>query len=273
MLGLSAAGPPPNPVRVAIGSCRLAFIGVAVISGVINVLAMTGSLYMLQIYDRVLPSRSVPTLVGLTVLMIGLYLGFGLLDYLRTRIMGRIGLQIDQRLREATYKAVVRLPLRARQSGDGLHPMRDLDMVRAFFSSAAPAALFDIPWMPVYLVLLFILHSWLGLLAVAGALTLLSLALVTEWRGRLPSRAAAQSASVRQSVAEAARRNAGVIRAMGMEENVGRIWQDANARHLTQQVAAAQAGSGLSAVSRFLRMLLQSAMLGLGALLVIREEA
>lgn len=262
-----------NPVRAALRQSRLTLYGVAIISGVINVLALTGSIYMLQIYDRVLPSRSVETLVALSVLMVGLLMAFGLLDYLRTRIMARVGLRIDQRLRGEIFKVIVRMPLRMSSNSDGLGAVRDLDAVRGFYSGPAPAALFDLPWIPVYLLLIWALHPWLGAMALAGAALLLVLALVTEARSRAPMRAAATTASSRFALAEQARRNAEVIRAMGLEGRIGEVWRQASAAFLTDQSRAQSAGSGLGAVSKFLRLLLQSAILGLGAWLVIREEA
>ena len=116
-----------SPVRAAIRRCWLAISGVGVFSGVINLLALTGSFYMLQVYDRVLTSRSIPTLVGLTVLMAGLYAVNGVLDFLRVRVMSRVGVRIDDELREQMFAAVQLLPLRVRQGGDGLQPIRDLD--------------------------------------------------------------------------------------------------------------------------------------------------
>src|SRR5262252_4339008 len=123
-----------SQIAAALRSCRGAFFGVAAFSGLINLLALTGSIYMLQLYDRVLPSHSVPTLIGLTIVMLVLYVGFGVLDMMRTRIMSRIGLRIDRSLRERVFAAVLLLPLRVRQSADGLRPVRDLDQVRAFLS-------------------------------------------------------------------------------------------------------------------------------------------
>src|SRR5262245_30957117 len=164
----------------ALASCRWAFLGIALFSGLINVLGLNGSLYMLQLYDRVLPSRSVPTLVWLTVLMVGLYAAFGILDLLRTRVMSRVGRRLDRRLRERVFAAVLLLPLRSKEGHNGLQPVRDLDQIRAFLSGPGPIALFDLPWMPIYLALVFLLHPLLGLAAAIGAALLITLAILTE---------------------------------------------------------------------------------------------
>jgi ATP-binding cassette subfamily C protein len=134
-------------------------IGVAVFSGVINVLALTGAIYMLQVYDRVIPSRSIPTLIGLTVLLVLLFVANGVLDLVRARIMSRVGLGVDEALRDDVFSAMQTVSLQSRGEGDGLQPVRDLDRVRSFLSGMGPAALFDLPWIPIYLVLIFMLHQ------------------------------------------------------------------------------------------------------------------
>ena len=140
-----------SPLATALAACRGAFIAIGIFSGVINVLLLTGSLYMLQVYDRVLPSRSVATLLALSVLVIGLYAFQGLLEWIRSRMLARIGRSLDEALSGQVYETIVALPLRARSSGDGLQALRDLDQVRLFLSSVGPTALFDMPWMPLYM--------------------------------------------------------------------------------------------------------------------------
>lgn len=129
-------------------ACRGAFLGVGLMSCMINILYLTGSFFMLEVYDRVLPSRSVPTLVGLIVLAAGLYIAQGVLDLLRGRILVRIGASLDEALSPRVFQTVVRLPLLAGKSNEGLQPLRDLDNVRAFLSGQGPSALFDLPWLP-----------------------------------------------------------------------------------------------------------------------------
>jgi ATP-binding cassette, subfamily C, type I secretion system permease/ATPase len=257
----------------ALASCRWAFLGIALFSCLINVLGLNGSLYMLQLYDRVLPSRSVPTLVGLTVLMVGLYAAFGILDLFRTRVMSRVGRRLDRRLRERVFAAVLLLPLHSKEGHNGLQPVRDLDQIRAFLSGPGPIALFDLPWMPIYLALVFLLHPLLGLAAAIGAAVLIILTILTERLSRGPMRAAAASATERQVFGEAARRNSEAVRALGMGEHLARLWEAHNERLIRQQVDASDVAGSLGTLSKVLRMVLQSGMLGLGAYLAIHDQA
>ena len=148
---------------------------------------LTGSFYMLEVYDRVLPSRSLPTLVGLTALAAGLFAFLGLLDLIRGRVLARIAAFIDQSLTGRVYDALVRVPLKLGNRDDGIQPLRDLDRVREFLSSQGPIALFDLPWMPIYLLICFAFHVWIGVAALAGAIVLIGLTLLTEQLTRRPS--------------------------------------------------------------------------------------
>ena len=228
---------------------------------------------MLQIYDRVLPSRSVPTLVVLLALVLGLYAFQGILDLIRGRLLVRIGRSLDEKLSGQVYEAVVRLPLRIRSPVDGLQPLRDLDQVRGFLSGLGPTALFDLPWMPFYIGLCFLFHFWIGATALVGATVLISLALLTEAWARAPTNASAGFGATRFALAEASRRNAEVLEGMGMTRRLSAIWGSANTRHIDSQQRAADVTGGLGAISRVLRMSLQSAVLAVGAYLVIGQEA
>jgi ATP-binding cassette subfamily C protein len=257
----------------ALASCRGAFLSVGLFSGVINILMLTGSIYMLQVYDRVLPSRSVPTLIGLTVLVIFLFGLQGLLDFVRQRLLTRVGSTLDAELAGRVFGIVVTLPLRGRSGADGLLPLRDFDTVRGFLSGIGPTALFDLPWLPLYLGLCFLLHPWLGLIALVGAIVLFVLAILTEVLSRKPLQEAVSHASARQAQAEASRRNAESIKAMGMAAPLARRWTEVNDKYLMAQERAADASGGLGAVSKVLRFLLQSLVLGAGAWLVILDKA
>lgn len=174
---------------------------------------LTGPLFMLEVYDRVLPSRSMPTLVALAALTAILFIFQALLDGTRGRLLVRIGNQLDCRLSPRVYDAVVRL--RTRPGGDGQQPVRDLDTVRAFLSGLGPTALFDLPWIPLYLAVCFAFHPVIGVTALCGALVLVALTLLTELLSRHPVKAAAAHAAARSRLAESSRRNAEVITAMG----------------------------------------------------------
>jgi len=266
------AAEPTNPIDRTLRRSKSLFLGVGAFSGVINLLALTGSFYMLQVYDRVLPSHSVPTLVGLTLLMAVLYIGNGLLDFFRVRVMSRVGLRIDSDVRRSVFAAVRLLPLKARRSGDGLQPVRDLDQIRNFFSGMGPTAFFDLPWVPVYLGVVYLLHPLLGLFALFGALLLIGLTLLTEYRTAAPMKSAAISGAERYALSEETRRNAEIIQALGLGERMLNRWESVNARHVGDQLDAADSASGIGTVSKVLRLFLQSGILGLGAWLVIQGE-
>src|SRR3984893_16273546 len=174
----------------ALRACRGAFVGVGVMSCIINLLYLTGSIFMLEVYDRVLPSRSVPTLVGLIVLADGLYIGQGILDLIRGRILGRIGTSLDEALNARVFDTVVRLPLLVGGRNAGLQPVRDLDNVRAFLGTMGPGAFFVLPWLPLYLAICFAFHVLIGLTALIGAIILVSLTILTEYLTRQPAREA-----------------------------------------------------------------------------------
>jgi ATP-binding cassette subfamily C protein len=260
-------------IRTALESCRSIFLYLGLFSCMINVLMLTGSFFMLQIYDRVLPSRSVPTLVGLAILATALYVLQGALELIRNRINVRIGAHLDHALSLRVYDALVRLPLKTRGDGDGLQPLRDLDYVRSFLSSGGPAAFFDLPWLPIYLGICFLFHFWIGVTALTGSLFMIALALLTDFRVREPSREAARFATTRTALAAAGRRNAEVLRAMGMGGRVGNRWSETNRNYLAANERASDVASGLGVISKIFRTILQSAVLGVGAYLVIHQES
>jgi len=267
--------PPPasSELAAALGACRRAFIATALFSGMSNILMLSGALFMLEIYDRVLPSRSVPTLVGLLILVAGLYGAQGLIDMIRSRILVRVGHSLDETMSLRVYDAIVRLPLKVGAKGDGTQPIRDLDTVRSFLSGSGPVAFFDLPWMPVYLAVCFLFHTYLGLTALAGAIILVTLTIITEVKTRHPTRSAAQFAVARNLLLEASRRNAEAIMAMGMAGRISKRWHDLNRSFVVSSGRASDVGGGLGAFSKVLRMLLQSAILAVGALLVIDQES
>ncbi len=257
----------------ALRTCRSAFVGVGVMSCMINVLYLTGSLFMLEVYDRVLPSRSVPTLIGLAVLAGGLYLGQGVLDLLRGRILGRIGTALDQSLNRRVFETMVRLPLLVGSRNEGLQPLRDLDNVRSFLGGLGPGAFFDLPWLPFYLAICFAFHFMIGLTALVGAVILVSLTLVTEYMSRTPAREATGLAARRNDLATTSRRNAEVLVAMGMSGRLTGRWSQANQNYLDGNQRASDIAGGLGAIAKVLRMTLQSAVLAVGAYLVINQQA
>jgi PrtD family type I secretion system ABC transporter len=264
---------PESEISGFLRSCRRIFWGMAAFSGLSNILMLTGSFFMLQVYDRVLPGRSIPTLIALMTLAAVLYVFQGALDLVRSRISARIGRYLDEKLGLRVFDALVRLPLKTRGDGDGLQPLRDLDQVRSFLSSGGPAALFDLPWMPIYLGICFLFHFWIGVTALIGALVLVAITVLTEIRTRGPAKAFSRLAVSRGSLASEGRRNAEVLQAMGMRRQAALRWQEANQKYLAAHEAASDVASGLGGMSKVFRSILQSLVLAVGAYLVINQES
>ncbi len=269
----AAPGVRRSELGEALRACRSAFIGVGVMSCMINLLYLTGSLFMLEVYDRVLPSRSVPTLVGLIVLAGGLYMAQGVLDLIRGRILGRVGTSLDETLNARVFDIVVRLPLTVGGRNEGLQPLRDLDNVRSFLGGMGPGAFFDLPWLPFYLAICFAFHVLIGVTALVGAVILVTLTVMTEFLSRAPARQALGLAARRNDLAAASRRNAEVLVAMGMSGRLTKRWAEANQNYLDGNQRASDVSGGLGAVAKVMRMTLQSAVLAVGAYLVIHQEA
>lgn len=246
---------------------------VALLSGVMNILTLSGSFFMLEVYDRVLPSRSIPTLVSVVLILAVLYAFLALFDILRSRIFSRLGLMLDEDLGPQVFDLVLRQSLRNSPDIDPTQPQRDLDQVRGFLAGAGPGALFDLPWIPIYLVICFALHPVIGMTALGGSVVLVSLTLVAELLTRRATRATVGAAMQRNLLSEAARRNAEVAHAMGMVGRLRNRWSHANDALRGQQRRTSDVSGGLSGISKVLRMFLQSAVLGVGAYLVIQGEA
>jgi PrtD family type I secretion system ABC transporter len=269
----AAPGVRRSELGEALRACRNAFLGVGAMSCMINLLYLTGSIFMLEVYDRVLPSRSIPTLVGLVILAGGLYIAQGILDLLRGRVLVRIGTSLDEALNARVFDTVVRLPLMVGGRNEGLQPLRDLDNVRSFLSSMGPGAFFDLPWLPFYLAICFAFHVMIGLTALVGAIILVTLTIITEYMSRAPAREAMGLAARRNDLAATSRRNAEVLVAMGMSGRLTKRWSEANEKYLAGNQRASDVAGGLGAIAKVMRMVLQSAVLAVGAYLVINQEA
>jgi len=256
----------------ALRECRRAFRSVALFSGMVNLLMLAGPLYMLQVYDRVLSSRSVPTLIALSIFLVGAYAFQGVLDLIRSRVVVRSAAVLDQRLALAVHSAVIRLSVASRHPGDGPQPVRDLDAIRGFLTGAGPIAIVDLPWVPVFLTICFLIHPWLGVASTIGAVTLFTMTLLTERASRAPAKALAQDAGRRSIMVEAQRRGGETILAMGMGGALAQRWAGVNNRYIAASASLSDVAGGFGSASKVLRLLLQSVILGLGAYLVIRQE-
>jgi ATP-binding cassette, subfamily C, bacterial PrsD len=262
-----------DPVTRGLRASARQLAGVAVFSGVVNLLTLSGSLYMLQVYDRVIPSRNVATLVGLSLIVLLAYLLQGYFDALRTRMLSRIGSLFDAGLQEPIHTALATLPLRGVRSMLAQQPLRDLDQIRAFLSSMGPTAFLDMPWMPIFLIVLFLFHPVIGVTAVTGACAIIAMTVLTERRSREAAKSAMESSAQRQVLADATRQNAEVIRALGMTNRFATRWSKANELFLQENVRVMDVHANLGSVAKVLRYTLQSAMLGIGAYLVVNEQA
>ncbi len=259
-------------LAAALRECRRAFGSVALFSGMVNLLMLAGPLYMLQIYDRVLSSRSVPTLVALSLFLVGAYAFQGALDLIRARVVVRAAAVLDRRLALSVHGAVIRLAIASRQSGETPQPVRDLDQIRTFLTSAGPIAIVDLPWVPVFLTICFLIHPWLGVAATVGGAVLFTMTLLTERASRTPARVAAQDAGRRSIMMEAQRRGGETVVAMGMAGALAQRWAQINNRYIAATGRLSDIAGSLGSISKVLRLLLQSVILGLGAYLVLRQE-
>lgn len=251
---------------------RSAFIFLFSISGLINVLALTGAFYMLQIYDRTLASQSIPTLLALSVLAVALYAFQGAFDIIRSQVLTRLGARLDMTLSPRAHRVTIDMPRFGFSTTEALERGRDVDTLRGFLSGQGPIALFDLPWVPVYLGFVYLLHPWLGAAVFGGALVLAGLTVLTEILTKSLAGKVHQSAIARQTLADGHARNSEVLRAMGFARRAVERFQAANAEHLTLQTRTNDIAGTLSGIAKVLRMVLQSAVLGFGAYLTIKGE-
>lgn len=264
----------PDELQLGWRRYRSAVVAVALLSAVLNVLLLGGSIYLLMIYDSVLPSHSIPTLVALFLMVTVVYLFQGLFEHMRQRILAVLGTELDRKLGARVQRAMSEMVLRSgRITGDGLTPMRDLEQVRSFLTGTGPATLMDLPWIVFFLLVLSVLHYWLGLAALVGALIMVGLTYVTHRIGKKPSHELALLTTMRSGLAENNLRHVETLTALGMRDVALSRWQVANQRYLDAQDRLGRTASQLGMTSRVFRLFLQSAILTVGALLVIDGKA
>ncbi|HWX06065.1 MAG TPA: type I secretion system permease/ATPase [Bradyrhizobium sp.] len=262
-----------DPVALGLRESARRMIGIAVFSGVINVLMLSGSLYMLQVYDRVIPSRNTATLLGLSMIVLFAYLVQGYFDALRARMLCRVATLFDAGMQQSIHTALATLPLRGVKPMLMQQPLRDLDQVRGFMASMGPTAFLDMPWIPIFLIALFLFHPAIGVTALLGTAAIVAMTLLTERMSRGAAKAAMESSAQRQVLADATQRNAEVIRALGMTDRFTARWAQANERYLRENIRATDVYANLGSGAKVLRYVLQSGMLGIGAYLVVADRA
>ena len=262
-----------DPVTLGIRESARRMVGIAVFSGVINVLMLSGSLYMLQVYDRVIPSRNTATLLGLSLIVLFAYLVQGYFDALRARMLCRVATLFDAGLQRSIHTALATLPLRGVKPMLMQQPLRDLDQVRSFLSGMGPTAFLDMPWIPIFLAALFLFHPLIGLTALLGTTAIIAMTLLSEQISRGAAKAAMDCSAQRQVLADATQRNAEVVKALGMTTRLSERWAIANERYLQENIRATDVNSNLGSGAKVLRYVLQSGLLGIGAYLVVVDRA
>ncbi|NBX10039.1 MAG: type I secretion system permease/ATPase [Marivivens sp.] len=253
----------PNSLLSQLYLSWRAFAVVGLFSAVINVLMLTGPLFMLQVYDRVLTSRSTATLSVLFAIVVYCYVLMGLLDIYRGRVLARIGAKFQASLDRRVYDAVL---AQNRTSEE----FRAVTVVRAALASTATGAVFDLPWVPIFIGVLFVFHPVMGGFAIFGVIVVFALALVNHYLIASPQSRAAVETSRAEAHAIAIRVHNETVRGLGMASVLGDVWQDLRMQALGASLKVADAGSAITSLSRSARMMMQSGMLGLGALLVIQ---
>ena len=263
--------PGASLLRDTFRRCRPALLFAILFSSVINLLMLVPPLYMMQVYDRVLSSRSEATLVALTVLTLGAFVAVGLLEVTRSRILVRVSARLDTLLSPLIFDAVFRNHVRT-MGGARTQPLNDVATVRQFAAGQGLFAFFDIPWAPIFLLLLFLLHPLLGLLSLGGGVILVILAFATERTTRTRLADATRNSVAAANFAETSLRNGDAMTAMGMLEAIKTRWMRRHNESLRLQSGASDWAGILTNTTKVVRIALQSLMLGAGALLAIEGK-
>lgn len=262
---------PSGEIFRALAAHKQAFAAVVLFSGAINLLYLSPAIYMLQVYDRVLNSQSESTLLALTLLVIGLFVVLGILEHYRSLIMSGIGNALDSALSSRVFNAAYDRQLRLNDSQSS-QPLWDLSQLRTFFSGAGLLALLDLPWLPIFMVVIFLLHPWLGWFATFGAIVLFILTAIAERSARQPTALAQQLSMASNGLAATQLRNTDVIFAMGMLPQLLKRWKAVHSNAINQQILAFGRVTLIGGSTKVLRLVLQSGVLGLGAYLAIEGD-
>jgi len=270
-IGLNVT-PGLTELRAARREANGLLFSVFLFSVVVNLLMLTGPLYMLQVYDRVLGSRSEPTLFALTALIIFLFLIMGILDHVRGRVMARVGAAFQARLDRRTFEAALKRAQVAPSDPAAAAAQRDLESIQRLWASPVLLAVFDIPWVPLFLGAIFIFHPMMGWLSIAGGIILVAVTVLNQRATKVPLQRANSTTMQAERIADTLKAESEVVQALGMREAGFNRWQKAREASLTESIAAADLGGGYSTLTKTFRQFLQSAMLGLAAWLVLKGE-
>jgi ATP-binding cassette, subfamily C, bacterial exporter for protease/lipase len=259
---------PQGELAEAINSFKSAFKTVAVFSAIINLMMLVPSLYMLQVYDRVLASRNETTLLLITLMVVAAFIIMSALEFVRSFVLIRVASQLDMKLNQRVYTASFEQNLK-RTGGNAGQALQDLTTVRQFLSGNALFAFFDAPWFPIYLIIIFMIHPYLGIFALCGTFIHMGLAIWNEKATKIPLGEANSMAVSASNLATNNLRNAEVIEAMGMLPNFTKRWFGLHAKFLNLQAEASEKAGIIAAATKFVRVTLQSLILGFAALLVL----
>ncbi|HTJ58449.1 MAG TPA: type I secretion system permease/ATPase [Devosiaceae bacterium] len=262
-----------SELRAVFDRLRRSFLGVGIMSCIINLLMLTGPLFMIAVYDQVIPTKNIDTLIGLMALGFCAYLLYGLTDRLRGRVMARFAASFSEALSGRVFDAVLRQPLVVGFQADTVRPLRDLEEIKNYLSGPGMTAVFDLPWIPIYLFICFAFHPLIGLAVTLGAVVLVLLAALAEISTRALSRQVTEINSSRNAIVELSIRNAEVLMAMGILVGVRDNWRHSSERAASASLRLADKSGTLLEASKISRMLLQSGVLALGAYLVINGQA
>lgn len=257
-------------MREILRSMRPFFFGVGAFSFVINLLQLTAPLYMLQVYDRVLNSRNETTLLMLTILVVALFLVMAAIEFVRSRVLVRVGAAMEAKLNDRVFDAAFEATLR--RGGNARQALTDLTQLRQFMTGNGPFVLFDAPWFPIYLAVSFLMHPLIGWFSVGAALILVALTAVTEMATQKPLAEANKYANEATNFAHNNLANAEVVEALGMLPALRDRWKKKHVQHLVLQAVASDRAGLISSVTKFVRVTSQSLILGLGAWLAIKNE-
>jgi PrtD family type I secretion system ABC transporter len=266
----SAAGTPKKELMAVLLSFKRTFVTIGLFSFIVNILMLVPTIYMLQIYDRVLTSRNQDTLIGLTVIMIAMYFVIGFLEWIRSQLLIRLGNRMDQRLSGKVFRAAFEKSLRVGSTNASQY-FFDLTNVRQFLTGQGLFAFFDSPWTPIFIIVIYYMHPSLGIFSIVSAIFLLCMAVLTEIVSKKPLSEANKLHSIAGTFAGANLRNAEAIEAMGMMNHVKGHWYQKHIKFLKLQAMASERASIVSSVTKVARLISQSAILGLGAYLAIQN--
>jgi ATP-binding cassette subfamily C protein len=262
-----------SELGAALGKLRGGLIGIIVLSAVINILTLSGSIYLMLVYDRVLPGQSIPTLISLFVMIAVAYAFHGTFDVMRSQMLADVAASLDRSLTGRVQTIESRLALERPDAKERVSPTRDLDQLRTFIASSGPPALIDLPWIVFFLLILTLVHYWLGIVTLAGAIVLGLLTWFAERASKKHVASLADTAARRRTLGDRQWRHAEVIHSLGMRGRLAAQWERVHHKFLDEQSQLTDTTSTLGGISKVMRMFIQSLVLTVGAVLVIEGQA